>query len=62
MLKMVQHSLNALHVMAFLIGCGVGRHRALRVARLWEGAVHPLLYKKHRHKIPVHPDAKAITT
>lgn len=50
MLNTLQHSLKALHVMAFLIGCGVGQRRALCLARRWERAVHPWLYRRHRHK------------
>jgi hypothetical protein len=48
MLNMLQHSLNALHVMAVLIGCGVSRRRALRLAQRWEHVVYPWLYTRHR--------------
>jgi len=48
-----QHQLNALHLMARLIGIGLPRHRALALARWWEPVVHPWLYPAVRPLIPV---------
>jgi hypothetical protein len=39
-----QHSLNALHVMAFLTRRGLSRPRALRHALQWERITRPFLY------------------
>lgn len=47
MLLFFQHSLNALHVMAFLTRRGLSRPRALRLARQWERIAHPFLLYHH---------------
>jgi len=40
----VQHYLNALHVMSWLVRLGLPRPSARMLARHWEHLVHPLLY------------------
>lgn len=40
----LQHHLNALHAMAFLMRRGVSGSRALPVARQWESLAHRWLY------------------
>ncbi len=45
LLDWLQHRFNALHVMAFFVGWGVARPRALAVARHWERTSHRWLYR-----------------
>lgn len=45
MRQRLQHSLNALHVMAGLIACGCPHLLARRLAHRWEQLAHPWLYR-----------------
>ncbi|WP_243546385.1 hypothetical protein [Pseudodesulfovibrio tunisiensis] len=46
LLAFLQHHLNGLHMECRLVGFGFSRSRARRVARLWEKAIRPILYRK----------------
>lgn len=44
----IQHYLNALRIRAWLQKVGIGKTKAKRMALVYEGIVHPLIYPKRR--------------
>ncbi len=42
--KLLRHRLNALHIMALLVRCGMPKASALAIARRWERVSHAWLY------------------
>ncbi|MBI5903672.1 MAG: hypothetical protein HZB84_09355 [Deltaproteobacteria bacterium] len=52
-MSVLQHYFNSLHVFCLLISLGVGKRRALRLARAWERCAHPLLYYRAWAPVPV---------
>ncbi|MDP2688589.1 MAG: hypothetical protein Q8P48_00615 [Deltaproteobacteria bacterium] len=39
-----QHYFNSMHVFCRLRALGFGRDRAIRLCRVWERLIHPLMY------------------
>lgn len=52
-MSVLQHYFNSLHVFCLLLSLGVGKRKALRLARAWERYAHPLLYYRAWTPVPV---------